>query len=167
MASSLRIITYNCKFVRNSEQVIDTLLSSCDILCLQETLIDDAHQSALYINSNFHVSYVPSVRSIHAFTGRSSGGLVIYWRKSIRLEASPVKFTNRLIGLKVCAKRAVYLFENVYSFFDYGNFESLLSYEAHLAELADICNNENFHEIIIIGHLNADHVKGEVFQRIV
>ena len=75
-ASSIRIIAYKCKSFRKRELVIDTLLSSCDILCLQETSTDDAHQPDLHINNNLHVLYVPSVGSMHAFTGRPSGGLV-------------------------------------------------------------------------------------------
>ena len=59
----------------------------------------------------------------------------------------------------MCTKGAVYLLLNVYSFCNYGNFKCLLNYKAHLAELADICNNENFHETIIIGDLNADPSK--------
>ena len=91
---------------------------------------------------------------------------MIYWRKSISLEASPVVFTNRIIGLKVCAKGVVYHILNVYSFCEYGNLESLLKYKVLLAELADICNNGSFHEIIIIGDLNADPSKGRFFREL-
>ena len=91
---------------------------------------------------------------------------MIYWRKLIRLEASPVVYTKRIMVLKVCAKGAVYLILIVYSFCDYGNLERLLKYKEHLAELADICNNENFHAIVIIGDLYADPSKRRFFREL-
>ena len=47
MDNKLRIITYNCQSFRPSIEVISDLLSRCDILLLQETLISDMNSYLL------------------------------------------------------------------------------------------------------------------------
>ena len=106
LGTSLRILSYNCQSFRNNEQTIKSFLTSCGILCLQETSIDDAHQHVF-----LHYLYFPS--GVQA--------------QSVRLEFSAVVFTNRFKGLKVSAKRTVYLMLNVYSFREFGKLDSVLN----------------------------------------
>ena len=82
MADALGVITYNCHSLRANREFVKSLLQSCDILCLQETLIDDNNSSELDLDQNFNSCYTPATRTETVFVGRSSGGLAIYWRKS-------------------------------------------------------------------------------------
>ena len=50
------------------------------------------------------------------------------------------------------------------NFGKYEKFYSLQNYKTQLAELSDTYSNENFHEIIIIGYLNADLSRGKFFR---
>ena len=82
MAPSLRTISFNCHSFDKNYEIIRTLLLECDILCLQETMLDaNASIGIQNISEEFNVAYEPAVRSDDRFTGRSSGGLAILRRR--------------------------------------------------------------------------------------
>ena len=41
MNSNLRVITYNCQSFNSKKVILESLLNSCDLFCLQETFIND------------------------------------------------------------------------------------------------------------------------------
>ena len=122
----MRLMSYNCHSFNSNLNIICSLLSSCDILCLQETLICDEN-SHLYDNLdyNFISSYAPATRKNDVTSGRSSGGLAIFWRKSKDFECFPVIFSDRIMGVKISFGNITYLVLNIYCICDYGNSESL------------------------------------------
>ena len=115
------------------------------------------------ISEEFNVAYEPAVRSDDRFTGRSSGGLAILWRRNINCKVYPVSFSSRTSGLKLVNGDFVYLLLNIYAFCDYGNTESLINYKSHMAELSSICTNESFTDVIIVGDFNGDPNKGRFY----
>ena len=163
----IRLISYNCQSFNAKTAVIESLLLECDILCLQETLINDENSFMMdCLNNNFVVSYVPSVRRNDVTSGRSSGGLAIFFRKTSDIEFYPLKFSERIMGLRVKINNIVYLLLNIYCYCDYGDLDSLLNYKSILADLSNICDAKNFDEIIIVGDANADPSKGRFFEEL-
>ena len=78
MAKNLRVISFNCQSFNRKTNIIESLLNSCDVLCLQETLLNDDNYSNLEnLDNNFLTFHVPAIRNVETFTGRSSGGLAV------------------------------------------------------------------------------------------
>ena len=164
MALNLRVISYNCQSFNTKTQIIGKLLDSCDILCLQETLLNNENFINLEnLNSNFLTAHVPAVRNHQVFRGRGSGGLAILWRKSENVEFSPVFISDRMMGLKIKFNDLTYFLINIYCFCDYGNADSLINYKSQMAELSNFCENEEFDDLVIAGDMNADPIKGRFF----
>ena len=164
MASNFRIISYNCQSVNTNLNLIQSFLPNCDILFLQETLLNDDNCSILEkLDSDFCYAHIPSVRNNQFCVGRPSGGLAILWRNFKNIKFEPVYFTNRVMGLRLVLNELSYLMLNIYCYCDYGNIESLLNYKSMMADLSNICDEETFDEIIILGDMNADPSKGRFF----
>ena len=76
MDNKFKVISYNCHSLNSNSTIIANLLKECDILCLQETLIDKNNfQNLEQFDKNFSYAYEPSYRNISSFTGRSAGGV--------------------------------------------------------------------------------------------
>ena len=164
----LRIISYNCQSFNSKHVLIDSLMDSCDILCLQKTFIADENADNFdALKDDFVYAYTPAVRKHDVISGRCSGGLAIFWRKDIDLKCSPVMFSERIMGLSIEFQNVSYLIVNVYFFCDYGDIESLLNYKSMLAELSNICEDSIFDDIILVGDMNADPSKGWFLYRVV
>ena len=166
MDTKLKVISYNCQSFNANGAIIQDLLSMCDILCLQETLIDDSNfQNIDCFNNSFSSAYVPAYRKHDNFVGRPSGGLIIFWKVAENLTFIPKFFDNRIMGLKIIfSDNRSFLLLNVYMPCDYGNVESALMYKESLAKLDNICESEDFDDICIIGDFNADPTKGRFFR---
>ena len=79
---SLRVITYNCRSARINLNIIKLLANECDVLLLQETILNDENHIILDSVEDFDYAHVPATREVDVFTGRGSGGLAVLWRKS-------------------------------------------------------------------------------------
>ena len=78
MTCNLRIVSYNCQSFNCNIEFIRQLLETCDVLCLQETLLNDINECQLdNLNDDFVSTHVSSVRNSNMFVGRASGGLAI------------------------------------------------------------------------------------------
>ena len=86
-------------------------------------------KSNLYDNldDNFSYAYAPAVRKGDTTSGRASGGLAIFWRNNESASYFPIKFTERILGLKIVISGVTYLLLNVYCPCDYGDTQSLLN----------------------------------------
>ena len=161
----LKIITYNCQSYNSNSGIIKNLLSVCDILCIQESLISNSNSYLLNsIDDDFDFVLNDAVRDLDQFSGRSSGGLITFWKKSIDMRCVPVVINNRCLGLKLINDDISYLLLNVYFNCDYGNLESLLKYRENLAEISEFLSEYDFDELLLIGDMNADPNKGRFFQ---
>ena len=165
MAGKLRLISYNCFSLGSNANMVCSLLKKCDVLCLQETLVDENNSNILdNLDNEFITAYVPAYRKPDCFVGRSSGGLAILWRRAENIEYIPMFYDKRIMGLKVILPdKSCLLILNVYLICDYGNIDSLLEYKSTLADLGNILEFENFQEVIITGDFNADPNKGRFF----
>ena len=162
----LKIISFNCHSLRSNIEIISDLVQKCDVLFLQETLIDDNnHQLLDQIDENFMYEYIPSVRKADCFVGRSSGGLAVLWRKGTNLKFSFANYGNRILGLKIFSNtnELPILILNVYMPCDYGNEDSFIDYKSCLADIFNILNSENYKDVCIVGDFNADPSKGRFF----
>ena len=165
MVGNLKIISYNCQSLRSNAGIVQNLLKDCDVLCLQETLIDDNNNEILeQMDDDFMCAYVPSVRKEGCYIGRSAGGLVIYYRKGLNLKFSPVNYDKRIMGLKIILPDgSIFLLLNVYMICDYLNPDCYLEYNTTLAQITDILESEEFFDVCITGDFNADPAKGRFF----
>ena len=167
MEGNLKIISYNCNSFNSKLLILETLLGKCDLLCLQETLIgEDNSFNYNKIDPKFISTYVPATRREDISVGGASGGLALFWRKSLKINFYPIEFSDRILGLKLVFNSVSYILLNVYCFCDYGDMESLMNYKNMMAELSNICSTEAFDEIIILGDLNADPSKGRFFREL-
>ena len=161
MALNLRIISFNCHTFNKNHELIGSSMLECNILYLQETMLDaNASIGIQDICEDFNVAYVPAVRADDRFTGRSSGGLAILWRRKIICKVYPVSFSSRMSGLKLVNGECVYPLLNIYAFYDYGNTEILINYKSHMAELSSIYTIESFTDVITVSDFNSDPNKG-------
>ena len=167
MSSKLRIISYNCQSFNRKIPIIKDLLNTCDLLLLQETLIsDDKFDGFNNIDDNFVSVSIPAIRKNDITSGRASGGLAIFWRKTESISYHPIYIPDRIIGLKIVIQNVTYLILNVYFFCDYGDFDSILNYKSMLAELSSVLDDEIFDEVLIVGDMNADPSKGRFFREL-
>ena len=164
MNHNLRISSYNCRSLTCNAEIVKSLLIDVDILCLQETLIDE-NNLQVYENfdNNFDYSYVPAQRKSDCFVGRASGGLAIFWRRPLNFKCYPVTYDSRLMGLKIIFPQYKILLINAYYICDYGNIDSLIEYRSTLALTANIIDTETFDEFIALGDFNADPNKGRFY----
>ena len=93
MCSKLRIISYNCQSFSIKVNIIQELLNDCDILLLQETLLTENNcMNFDQIDNNFVSASIPAVRANDVTSGRASGGLAIFWRKTDDISCFPIFF---------------------------------------------------------------------------
>ena len=148
-----------------SEGIINLLLPKCDVLLLQETLIaDHAFDVFCEFNNEFDFYAVSSVRNTSNFFGKSSGGLVILYRKTLSKYISPVYCSSRVMGIRIVSEYSQLLIINVYFTCDYRNDDSLASYQTTLSEIRVICESEVYDTIVISGDFNCDPNKGRFYK---
>ena len=165
MDSKLRIITYNCQSFTSNVEVITDLLKMCDILLLQETLVNDVNSYLLEgLDDNFCFSYTPSSRQNNVLYGRSSGGLAIYWRRLKEVQFKPIYLSNRIMGLKLVFENVSFLICNIYCPCDYRDLDSLIEYRSTLSEIENLVQEVEFGELIIAGDFNCDPHKGRFYK---
>ena len=163
---NLKVISYNCRSARLHFDIIKLLTEQCDILMLQETLLNDENVNILEGIDSFNVAHTSSTRRIDNFNGRSSGGLVIMWRNFPGINVLPMHFNERVMGLKIQVNGIYYLLLNIYCICDYRNPDCLVEYIDTLSFLKDIMTNENCCHTIIAGDFNCDPNKGRFFNEL-
>ena len=160
---AIKIISFNCRSARASSDVIGLLADRCEILLLQETLLNDDNHSILNSYSDFNYAYIPSTRQNDNFYGRSSGGLAILWKNLNNINITPLYYSNRIMGLKLRHNDVIYIILNIYLIYDNGSTENLLEYISNLSEMNNILAEETFDHILIGGDFNCDPEKGRFF----
>ena len=80
---SLKIISFNCQSLNVNFDIVSLLSKRCDVLLLQETLLNDSNKHILdNIDPQFNVIHVPSVRKSCHFIGRFQRGLSYFMGES-------------------------------------------------------------------------------------
>ena len=77
--------TFNCNGFKSFQQSAEALLSNCDILCLQETMLTKQECSLL---NSFHDNYygygvAPVDETLGVIRGRPRGGVGVLWKKHL------------------------------------------------------------------------------------
>ena len=160
---SVKIISFNCHSARANFDIINSLSKECDIMILQETILND--DNCLILNNilGFNYAYVSSTRRADIFVGRSSGGLAVLWKNFDGIKISPVYATDRLMGLEICVNEIKILLGNIYCNCDYGNYESVVEYLSVLADLENFADVSYYDYVCVAGDYNCDPTKGRFF----
>ena len=163
---NLRTITYNCQSFKCNIDIIRDLSGQCDILFLQETLLNDydIHNLAT-VNHDFFFYATSSIRKEGCFTGRSSGGLAILIHKKYSLICEELQFSDRILGFFLNFDNKKYLLINIYCPCDYRNEDSYIKFMSTMNDLSNICQTYAFDEIIVAGDFNCDPIRGRFFSQ--
>ena len=78
----LRCVTYNCNSIRNNSENIKHLLSSSDIVFLQEIMLNKTDLPILndFHKEFMHIAFVKDGESSGISEGRPSKGVAIFWK---------------------------------------------------------------------------------------
>ena len=81
----LRCVTCNCNSIRNNSEIVKHLLSSSDIICLQEIMLNKSDLPLLndFHKEFMHVAFVKDRESEGIIEGRPSKGVAIFWKKHL------------------------------------------------------------------------------------
>ena len=160
-----KIISYNCESFCKNVNIIRVLLGKCDVLLLQETLLtENSDVSMEECSDEFDVCITPATRRRDCFIGKSSGGLAIFYKKSLSTHIRPKYYTSRIMGITINVSNNVILLLNVYFPCDYRTDDSLVAYLDTLSELGNIYKSSVAENIIMAGDFNCDPNKGRFFK---
>ena len=163
----LKIIFYNCQSANANLHQIKSLLTNCDVLCLQETfLCSDKFHVLENLSLDFCVIQTQAIRKLDQFNGRASGGLAIFVRKNESYKIYTEFISERCMGVKITCGSISYLLLNVYLNCDYGTTESLVEFRNNLAIISNHINTVNYDDLILIGDFNSDPYKGRFFKEL-
>lgn len=161
--NSLKLATYNCRGLPKSNRLLSLrpdllkLFSLNDIVCIQESWY--LRQDLTILNSLFDNYLGSGVSSCDAseglISGRPSGGVAIFWRKSLDIA---IKVIN--IGLDWCnaielssdeKKLVIY---NVY--LPYQCHDNNVEYQQKIGELSALIQEQDTTCYVVIGDFNAN-----------
>ena len=155
--NNLTVISYNCRNVKSSINVLNELCETGDILLLQETWLCDFELNFLNsIHENFYGVGVSAVdTSSGLLVGRPHGGVAILWRKCLASRCRVIEYADsRLLGIQFTDESGgQYLFINVYLPYECpDNYDNYMHY---LGKIASIINNSTDGCIYVLGDFNA------------
>ena len=162
----LKIASFNCGSIKRKVETVKNLLSSQDIVLLQETFLTEDETNYLELFSDqFDFASAPSVINEN-YAGRPQGGLAIFYNKILNKNVKICKFSNRILAIQIISNNMKLIIFNVYFPCDYRNVESLAQFRECLAELTDIIECEKADFIVIAGDMNCDPHKGRFFSEL-
>lgn len=154
--TSIKLITFNCKGAKRSQQCINNLCSMADIVAIQETWLlshdipwlGDIHEEFSYTGK----SAVDTSKGI--LKGRPYGGVGILWRKSVFnvVNLVPCK-SDRLIAIKITLANKEILIFSIYMPTDAN--ENLIEFTNCLGEIVSIIDNCGIETVFMLGDFNA------------
>jgi exonuclease III len=104
--NTIRITSYNCRGAMSSAGYLDELMSSCDILCVQEHHLYYEHKNFLTtLNVNFsgHVNVCDENNPLCSLRLRK-GGLAILWNNKINYSITNVSLpvhSDRIMAIRI------------------------------------------------------------------
>jgi hypothetical protein len=152
-----RIITYNCRSLKNSRGAIQHICEENNICCIQEQWL---REDAIPLLSKIHddcnsdgVSVIDT--NIGLLAGRSFGGVDVLWRRSMGRSVCVIKYDNRrIVGLELYKDKGNMLYLNVYLPTDIpDHFEDYIGYLDKLHAIIQDCATCN---VVSIGDSDAD-----------
>ena len=164
----INLVSYNCHSIRHNIQTVRTLLSTHEVVLLQELMIYEDDINVLdSLNDNFeYVAEVKDNTNEGIICGRPTKGMAIFWRKDLDLNMKGIKIDDRILALKMTNNRGQSsLLINVYFPYDARNSDSLDDYRNCVGTLESALGEYDISNIIVAGDFNADHVKNTRFWR--
>ena len=159
--SSLKIMSYNCRGIKNV--IVGNALKQCDILLLQETWISKQNMGVLNNLSNefYGTGVSPNDASSGIIKGRLKGGAAIMWRRCID------KYVNcnnhdldwlTSVNLKINENDSLHI---ICVYLPYQCSENEDEFLGKLGILSSIINDSPIRNVIVLGDFNAN-IKGRV-----
>ena len=90
-------------------------------------------------------------------------GLAVLWKASDTINFFPIKFTSRVVGLKVQTLSHSFALLNVYLCCDDASLISLNEFQSNLQDISNFINDEPFDDVLRIGDFYADPFRGRFF----
>ena len=149
--------------IRNSSLDLINILTTCDILAVQEHWLPKQSQNINSLHSDFSARGISSIDYGDGFSGRPHGGLCFLWRRSLdpSIEIWVYDDEKRLLGLKITTSNATILVLNVY--LPYQSDDNADEYQAILGKIQAISDSFDSSNIFIVGDFNADLIKTSLF----
>ena len=158
VAHMLSIATFNCRgFNFTKSSYIDRLLSSCDVLFLQEHWLSDSQLFQLgKININFSSHAICGFDNNEVLSGRPYGGCAILWRSDILVRVETIHTNSRRVcSIKMCSDIWSILFINVYMPYEDGD-EHYDDFCVQLSIIDCLISQNTDCHIVIGGDFNVD-----------
>lgn len=155
---SLRIISYNCRGFNDSKQrYMQSLLSRCELLFVQEHWLSDGQLCKLNTLSPVHHSYgICGFSSNEVLRGRPYGGCAILWRQGLCRDVVFVDTgSKRLCAVRCTFDFGVVLFLNVYMPC-VGDEASVLEFVNELSIIEGLLSGFNGDHVVVGGDFNVD-----------
>ena len=162
---AIRVVSYNLRGLRLGQSagdrarrvVIDQLLESTDILCLQETFLAKQDLDKLNsVHNDFHGAGESTTDlSAGIVRGRIPGGVAILWRKNYDPLISVISLeVDWCVAIKVVHNMNVFIILNVYTPYDCHKNEE--EYLDRLAFIGSFIEESAYTNIYVMGDMNAD-----------
>ena len=163
-----KIVSYNCNSIRNNIETVRSLLSSADIVVLQELMLCMDDLPLLNdIDVNFDNTAMVEDRDLEGISeGRPSRGVAIFWRKKLSHCVKPVLISDSVIGVILSGEVGEVLLINTYMPCDLQTLDALDKYRQMLATLETVIREQNINNVIVIGDFNADPRKGRFWKEL-
>ena len=163
--NKLRISSFNCNSLRKHVDVVRAVMNECDVLACQEIILlpDDIYLLDM-IDENFMFVAVPSkTPNSDTFDGRPSGGLVIFWRKSLDISVEVVAESDHFQVVIMRIGNEIFCVSKIYMPYDNKAADSVVNYSFILAELQVVLDSINTNNLLCLGDFNADPNKGRLW----
>ena len=152
----LKILTFNCRGLKNNQVSASNVCHQSDIVALQETLLWPCDVN---LTDGLHPDFKGFSKSAMDVTnkiikGRPFGGLSFLWRKSLDESIRIINYnSDRLLGLRLAVQNSSILFINVYMPWDSpDHFED---YTQLLGTIYSIIQDSDTDHICLLGDFNA------------
>ena len=158
MVVQLSIISYNVQGFKDAKiDYLKSLLSKCDVLCIQEHWLYDSYLPVLKRKLNCHGVGLSSMSDSEFRIGRPFGGVATLWSHDKNLNYSLIACNiKELCVLKIeKGNNKIGLF-NVYMPCDSMRLEPDDKFLAMLTEIKSLCEIHEFNNIILVGDFNTD-----------
>ena len=161
----MRVVSYNSRGLRLGQGagdrahrvVIDKLLESAEILCLQETFLATQDLDKLNsVHNDFHGAGESTTDlSNRILRGRIPGGVAILWHKKLDPLVSVIRLeVDWCIGIKVVHNKNVFIILNIYTPYECHKNED--EYLNRLSFISSYIKESAYTCIYVLGDWNAD-----------
>ena len=155
---SLTFSSYNCRGLNSSKySYIDSILSKCSVLFLQEHWLSDAQLSSLgSISPNISYTGVSGFDNSVMLMGRPYGGCAILWQSNLFVSVTPIDVNSRrLCAARLCSESLKLVLINVYMPYEDSE-DNCDEFVDTLAIIEDVIQNNSDCHVVLGGDFNVD-----------